>query len=101
VSVGSFAIGTNVAAAPDGERTDPQVLGNNAELQPGHHRIGRGDACRTATSHDGNPVLTWCIGNVVGKVADAATCIRPSFDRIKKIDAAAALMVALAARMGG
>jgi len=26
--------------------------------------------------HDGNPVLTWCIGNVVGRQKGAATCIQ-------------------------
>jgi phage terminase large subunit-like protein len=34
--------------------------------------------------HDGNPVLIWCLGNVVGERTDAATCIRPRPGPIRK-----------------
>ena len=49
--------------------------------------------------HDGNPVLSWCIGNVVGR-ADRrgnlyATKSRPD----QKIDAAVALMMAMGRAM--
>jgi phage terminase large subunit-like protein len=33
--------------------------------------------------HDGNPVLTWCIGNVVGKATGVATCIRRRLVQIR------------------
>jgi phage terminase large subunit-like protein len=45
--------------------------------------------------HDGNPVLTWCIGNVVGK-ADRRGNLYPTKARPdQKIDAAVALMMAI------
>lgn len=44
--------------------------------------------------HDGNPVLEWCLGNVVGK-ADRPTKQRPN----QKIDAAVALIMAIARAM--
>ena len=45
--------------------------------------------------HDGNPVLEWCLGNVVGK-ADRRGNLYPTKTRPdQKIDAAVALMMAL------
>jgi phage terminase large subunit-like protein len=45
--------------------------------------------------HDGNPVLEWCIGNVVGK-ADRRGNLYPTKQRPEqKIDAAVALMMAV------
>jgi terminase large subunit-like protein len=34
--------------------------------------------------HDGNPVLTWCIGNVVGKQDRRGNCIQPSPGRTRR-----------------
>ena len=34
--------------------------------------------------HDGNPVLEWCLGNVVGKPIGAATSTRPSNERTRR-----------------
>jgi hypothetical protein len=34
--------------------------------------------------HDGNPVLEWCLGNVVGKAEGAAIFTRPRPGRIKR-----------------
>ena len=34
--------------------------------------------------HDGNPVLEWCLGNVVGKADRRATCIQRSSGRIRR-----------------
>jgi len=49
--------------------------------------------------HDGNPVLTWCIGNVVGK-ADRRGNLSPTKSRPEqKIDAAVALMMAIGRAM--
>jgi Phage Terminase len=49
--------------------------------------------------HDGNPVLTWCIGNVVGK-ADRRGNLYPTKNRAdQKIDAAVALMMAIGRAM--
>lgn len=46
-------------------------------------------------SHDGNPVLSWCIGNVVGRY-DAKENVYPRKDRSEdKIDGAIALVMAL------
>jgi phage terminase large subunit-like protein len=45
--------------------------------------------------HDDNPVLTWCLGNVVGK-ADRRGNLYPTKARPdRKIDAAVALMMAI------
>jgi phage terminase large subunit-like protein len=45
--------------------------------------------------HDGNPVLEWCLGNVVGK-ADRRGNFYPTKQRPdQKIDAAVALMMAI------
>ena len=45
--------------------------------------------------HDGNPVLEWCLGNVVGK-ADRRGNLYPTKQRpAQKIDAAVALMMAI------
>ena len=47
-------------------------------------------------AHDGNPVLEWCIGNVVGRY-DARANVYPRKARPEqKIDAAVALIVAIA-----
>jgi phage terminase large subunit-like protein len=49
--------------------------------------------------HDGNPVLTWCIGNVVGK-ADRRGNLYPTKSRPdQKIDAAVALIMAVGRAM--
>src|SRR5690348_3151224 len=49
--------------------------------------------------HDGNPVLAWCIGNVVGK-ADRRGNLYPTKSRPdQKIDAAVALMMAIGRAM--
>jgi phage terminase large subunit-like protein len=49
--------------------------------------------------HDGNPILTWCIGNVVGK-ADRRGNLYPTKSRPdQKIDAAVALMMAIGRAM--
>lgn len=44
--------------------------------------------------HDGNPVLAWCIGNVVGK-EDRRGNLFPTKSRDAKIDAAVALLMAI------
>jgi phage terminase large subunit-like protein len=45
--------------------------------------------------HDGNPVLEWCVGNVVGRY-DARSNVYPRKSRPEqKIDAAVALIMAL------
>jgi phage terminase large subunit-like protein len=49
--------------------------------------------------HDGNAVLTWCIGNVVGK-ADRRVNLYPTKSRQdQEIDAAVALMMAVGRAM--
>jgi phage terminase large subunit-like protein len=49
--------------------------------------------------HDGNPVLEWCVGNVVGK-ADRRGNLYPTKQRPdQKIDAAVALMMAIGRAM--
>jgi phage terminase large subunit-like protein len=49
--------------------------------------------------HDDNPVLEWCLGNVVGK-ADRRGNLYPTKQRPEqKIDAAAALMMAVGRAM--
>ena len=49
--------------------------------------------------HDGNPVLEWCLGNVVGK-ADRRGNLYPTKQRPdQKIDAAVALMMAIGRAM--
>ncbi len=49
--------------------------------------------------HDGNPVLEWCLGNVVGK-ADRRGNLYPTKARPEqKIDAAVALMMAIGRAM--
>jgi phage terminase large subunit-like protein len=49
--------------------------------------------------HDGNPVLEWCLGNVVGK-ADRRGNLYPTKQRSdQKIDAAVALMMAIGRAM--
>jgi phage terminase large subunit-like protein len=53
----------------------------------------------TRLRHDGNPVLTWCIGNAVGK-ADRRGNLYPTKARPdQKIDAAVALMMAMGRAM--
>ncbi len=50
-------------------------------------------------AHDGNPVLDWCIGNVVGRY-DARSNVYPKKSRPEqKIDAAVALIMALGRAM--
>lgn len=44
--------------------------------------------------HDGNPVLTWCVGNVVG-VEDRRGNLFPAKTRDSKIDAAVALLMGI------
>ncbi len=44
--------------------------------------------------HDGNPVLAWCIGNVVGQ-EDRRGNLFPTKQRDGKIDAAVALLMAI------
>jgi phage terminase large subunit-like protein len=44
--------------------------------------------------HDGHPVLSWCIGNVVGR-EDRRGNLFPAKARENKIDAAVALLVAV------
>jgi phage terminase large subunit-like protein len=44
--------------------------------------------------HDGNPVLTWCIGNVVGKADRRANLHPPKSRPDQKTDTAVALMMA-------
>jgi phage terminase large subunit-like protein len=44
--------------------------------------------------HDGNPVLGWCIGNVVGQ-EDRRGNLFPAKQRDGKIDAAVALLMAI------
>ena len=49
--------------------------------------------------HDGNPVLEWCLGNVVGK-SDRRGNLYPTKQRSdRKIDAAIALMMAIGRAM--
>ena len=49
--------------------------------------------------HDGNPVLEWCLGNVVGR-ADRRGNLYPTKQRSdQKIDAAVALMMAIGRAM--
>jgi phage terminase large subunit-like protein len=49
--------------------------------------------------HDGNPVLTWCVGNVVGK-ADRRGNPYSTYSRAdQKIDAAVAFMMAVGRAM--
>ena len=51
--------------------------------------------------HDGNPVLEWCIGNVVGQL-DARGNVYPRKARPEqKIDAAVALIMALGCAISG
>jgi phage terminase large subunit-like protein len=45
-------------------------------------------------AHDGNPVLGWCIGNVVGQ-EDRRGNLFPAKVRENRIDAAVALMMAI------
>lgn len=51
--------------------------------------------------HDGDPVMTWCIGNVTGK-PDKKDNVYPNKEREEsKIDGAVALIMAIAADMNG
>ena len=53
----------------------------------------------TGLRHDGNPVLEWCVGNVVGK-PDRRGNLYPAKQRPEqKIDAAVALMMAVGRAM--
>jgi phage terminase large subunit-like protein len=45
-------------------------------------------------AHDGNPVLGWCVGNVVGQ-EDRRGNLFPAKVRENKIDAAVALLMAI------
>ena len=45
-------------------------------------------------AHDGNPVLAWCIGNVVGQ-EDRRGNLFPAKVRENRIDAAVALLMAI------
>ena len=45
-------------------------------------------------AHDGNPVLAWCVGNVVGQ-EDRRGNLFPTKQRDGKIDAAVALLIAI------
>jgi len=49
--------------------------------------------------HDGNPVLTWCIGNVVGKAGRRGNLSPTKSRPEQKIDAAVALMMAIGRAM--
>ena len=46
------------------------------------------------TAHGGNPVLAWCVGNVVGQ-EDRRGNLFPAKVRENKIDAAVALLMAI------
>ena len=51
--------------------------------------------------HDGDPVLEWCVGNVVGR-PDRRGNLYPAKQRPeRKIDAAVALMMAVGRAMAG
>jgi phage terminase large subunit-like protein len=67
-------------------------------LRPSNHEIA--PATRSGRlRHDGNPVLEWCLGNVVGK-ADRRGNLYPTKQRPEqKIDAAVALMMAMGRAM--
>ena len=45
--------------------------------------------------HDGDPVLEWCVGNVVGQEEDRRGNLFPTKQRDGKIDAAVALLMAV------
>ncbi len=49
--------------------------------------------------HDGNPVLAWCIGNVVGKADRRGNPYPTKFRPDQKIDTAVALMMAVGRAM--
>jgi len=49
--------------------------------------------------HDGNPVLTWCIGNVVGKAGRLGNLYPTKGRPDRKIDAAVAVMMAVGRAM--
>jgi hypothetical protein len=59
------------------------LSGHDAEFQPGDYRAGRRDVAGRFR-HNGNPLLTWCVGNVVGRADQRGTCIRPRAGRIRK-----------------
>ena len=75
-----------------------KVPGNGAALQPRSLNSTRRCAPERLR-HDGNSVLTWCIGNVVGK-ADRRGNLYPTKQRPEqKIDAAVAVMMAIGRAM--
>ncbi|MDP2715531.1 terminase large subunit [Rheinheimera sp.] len=52
--------------------------------------------------HDGNPILTWCIGNVVAQVTPDEKMMRPVKEKrgsVNKIDGAVALIMAISRAM--
>lgn len=51
--------------------------------------------------HDGNPVLSWCIGNVLGKEFSNGGLMPAKENKSSKIDAATALIMAIARAMLG
>ena len=54
--------------------------------------------------HDGNPILKWCIGNVIGKeLPGSDDIVRPTKDKAtnNKIDGATALLMAISRAMFG
>ena len=64
------------------QKLSPAILELDAAMRAGRIR------------HDGNPVLEWCVGNVVGK-ADRRGNLFPTKQRDGKIDAAVALLMAI------
>src|SRR5829696_2945780 len=68
-------------------RTTTQNLSPAANEQDAVTRSGR-------LAHDGNPVLAWCVGNVVGH-EDRRGNLFPTKQRDGKIDAAVALLMAI------
>jgi phage terminase large subunit-like protein len=92
------AVGANVATASRRGVSDARVPGHAQNFSPAIIELGAAMQAGRLR-HDGNPVLTWCIGNVVGK-ADRRGNLYPTKSRPdRKIDAAVALMMAVGRAM--
>ena len=70
------------------QNSSPAILKLDAAMRSGRLR------------HDGDPVLGWCVGNVVGQ-EDGRGNLFPAKQRDGKIDAAIALLMAIGRAQAG
>lgn len=77
-----------------------EILQHGRYMGPGMREIEAAIAAKRI-HHDGNPVTSWCIGNVLGKEFSGGGLMPTKENKSSKIDAATALIMAVGRAMVG